>query len=76
MISDRLRKVINTELNLENYQFTDTTIAPEVPGWDSLSHVRILCAVEKEFNVNFGSLEIIRLKSVGDLQTLVDRKVG
>jgi acyl carrier protein len=76
MISDQLKRVITTELNLEDYQLTEATTAPEVPGWDSLSHVRILCAVEKEFKVRFGNLEIIRLKSVGDLQTLVNRKVS
>jgi acyl carrier protein len=45
-----------------------------VPGWDSLRHVRIIMAVEESFGIRFRTLEVIRLKNVGELQTLIDRK--
>lgn len=76
MISERLKAVILRELHLRDFPFTRETVAAEVPGWDSLSHVRILSAVEKEFGVTFRSLEVLRLGSVGDLQDLVDRKLA
>lgn len=76
MISDRLKRVILTELDLEEFDLTDETIAGEVPGWDSLSHVRILSAVESEFGLRFRSLEILRLKNVGELQGLIDRRIN
>jgi acyl carrier protein len=75
MISDRLKRVIMTELRLEAFALEDTTLAHDVPGWDSLAHVKVLTAVEKEFGITFRSLEVLRLKNVGDLQALVDRKV-
>jgi acyl carrier protein len=53
----------------------DETVASQVPGWDSLSHVRILGAVEAEFGIRFRSLEVMRLKNVGALQSLVRRKL-
>ena len=74
MISERLKKVILRELELDDFDFADGTTAAMVPGWDSLSHVRILCAVEAEYGVRFRTLEVLRLKCVGDLQTLVDAK--
>jgi len=74
MISPRLKQVIFTELKLDDFDLTDETIAPQVPGWDSLSHVAILAAVEKEFGIRFRGLEVLRLKNVGELQALVDRK--
>lgn len=74
MISSRLKDVILKELSLEEYDISDATTAPQVPGWDSLAHVRILCAVEREYGIHFRALEVIRLKNVGELQALVDRK--
>jgi acyl carrier protein len=76
VISDRLTNVIRKELSLGELTLTEETVAPEVPGWDSLSHVRILLAVEEEFGIRFRSLEVMRLKTVGDLQALVSRKTG
>jgi acyl carrier protein len=76
MISDRLKKVILTQLKLDDFEFTDQTIAPQVPGWDSLAHVGIILAVEKEYGIRFKTLEVIHLKNVGELQAAVDKKVG
>jgi acyl carrier protein len=76
MISPELKKVILKELNLDEFDLQDETIAPEVPGWDSLNHVNIILAVEKGFNVKFKSYEVLRLRNVGDLQKLVDSKLG
>jgi acyl carrier protein len=74
VISERLKRVIWKELDLEGFAITEGTVASEVPGWDSLSHVRIISAVETEFGIRFRGLEIMRLQNVGQLQDLVDRK--
>ena len=47
----------------------------EVPGWDSLSHVNVILAVENKFGVHFKNLEVLKLKNVGDLQRLLDSKL-
>lgn len=74
MIEPRLKSVILRELGLEDFEIDDETIAPQVPGWDSLSHVRILAAVEKEYGIRFRALEVLRLKNVGELQAIIARK--
>jgi len=61
MISERLKKTICRELDLDDF--------------DSLSHVRIICAVEAEFGLRFRTMEVLRLKNVGDLQALVDARM-
>lgn len=73
-ISDRLKAVILKELDLDAFDLTAETTADQVPGWDSLSHVRILAAVEREYGVRFSTMEALRLNNVGDLQALADRK--
>lgn len=76
MISERLKGVILRELNLADYEITATTLASEVPGWDSLKHVELLTAVEREFNVRFKTLEVMRLKNIGELDALIAKKLA
>jgi acyl carrier protein len=76
MITERLKAVLLRELNLADFDFRENTLASEVPGWDSLQHVSVMAAVEKEYKIRFKSLEMIRLKNVGDLQALVDKKLA
>jgi acyl carrier protein len=75
MIEDRLKATILTALGLDDYPLTAKTIAPDVPGWDSLSHVIVLTAVEREYQVRFRANEAMNLADVGALQALVRRKL-
>ena len=47
MISERLKKLVLRELDLDDYDFKEETTANMVPGWDSLSHIQIIVAIEK-----------------------------
>ena len=72
MISERLKKTIFKALGLDDYPMTNDTRADEIPGWDSLNHVRVILAVEKEYGIRLKGIEILRLKNVGELQNLVN----
>jgi len=77
MVTDRLKKIICGELNLEpaSVEIKAETVANQVPGWDSLNHANIIVAIEKDYSVRFKSIEVLKCKNVGDLQNLVDSKV-
>ena len=74
MISPRLKKTILATLRLDDWDLQDDTVATEVPGWDSLSHAMVIAAVESEFGLRFSMREVLSLKNVGQLQSLVDAK--
>jgi len=74
MISERFKKVILKELKLKSFDLQDETRAYQVPGWDSLSHIIILTAIEKEYGIRFKIIEVMRLKNLGDLQALINSK--
>ena len=76
MISPKLKAAILGELHLEDFDLTSETSADQVPGWDSLSHIRILTAIETAFDIRFRGLEVVRLRNVGELQALVDKKLA
>jgi len=76
MVTERLKKVILEVLKLDDFDFQDNTTADQVPGWDSLSHLNVITAVEKEFSVRFKAYELLKLKDVGDLQNVINSKLS
>lgn len=54
---------------------TNETNAASVPGWDSLTHARIVRAIEQHFKVKFAVGELRLLRNVGDIILLVQKKL-
>ena len=62
--------------------FDDDTIeiAPEltandIDGWDSLSHINLITAVESHFRIRFNQRELLTFKNIGDLLKSIDSKI-
>ena len=52
------------------------TSARDVEGWDSLSHIRLMVAIESAFEVRIRASEAAKLNNVGELADLIERKLG
>ena len=76
MISMRLKNVILKTLELSEFDLQDDTHAYQVPGWDSLSHIVVITAIEKEYRIRFKLPEILRLNNLSDLQMLINKKTN
>ena len=76
MISESLKKIVLRELDLDDFDFTDDTTANMVPGWDSLSHIQIIVAIEKFNKIKFKGIEILKIKNMGELQQLINSKLN
>jgi len=50
--------------------------ADDVDGWDSLSHVNLMRAVENRFNLRFKQKEVLSFKDVGDLLQCIENKLA
>lgn len=53
---------------------TKETTAKDVDGWDSLTNMRLITAIEKHYNIRFGLREILKFKNVGDLCASIQTK--
>ena len=62
------------DVDLDQGSVTSNTTASDIEEWDSLSHIRLIVAIERKFNVKFKNSEIEALKRVGDLVALVEAK--
>ncbi len=71
-----LTEVFRNSLDNEDLTLAETTTANDVEGWDSITHVLIMVAVEKKFRVKFTAAEIQRLENVGQLAALIRSKRG
>jgi acyl carrier protein len=50
--------------------------AADVDGWDSLSHIDLIVAVEKRFRIRLTTGEVRGLNNVGDFIALISRKAA
>jgi acyl carrier protein len=62
--------------DVDDLSVTPETTAEDVEEWDSLSHIRLVVAIERKFGFKFKNAEIEALKTVGDLVDLIDTKVS
>jgi len=53
---------------------TRQTVAADVTGWDSMGNINLLLEIESIAKVRFKAAEVLRLRNVGELVDLVERK--
>jgi acyl carrier protein len=70
----QLRELMIDVFDVDDLEITPATTAEDIEEWDSLSHVRLIVAVERKFGFRFKTSEIEDLKSVGDLVALIQDK--
>jgi len=70
----RLTAIMRDVFDIDDLQYSDALKANDVEGWDSLTHVRFLVAVEKEFGFRFTSSEIDGFKNVGEVLDVIVRR--
>jgi acyl carrier protein len=75
-VYNRLTKVFRDVFDEDDLVLRPEMTADDVSDWDSLSHIRLVLAVSKAFNVKFTAAEVSRLKNVGEFADLIRGKIG
>lgn len=52
------------------------TTADDIDGWDSLTHIQLVTAVEGHFEIKFKLREIMKFNDVGDLCDCIAKHAG
>ena len=71
MIYARLNKVFRDVFDDDSITVTPKTTANDIEDWDSLEHITLISAVEKEFKMKFKMGEISSMKNVGEMAGIV-----
>ena len=72
----RVQDIMADTFDEDDLVVTPETTAADVEEWDSLSHIRLIVAIEREFGFKFSNAEIDGLENVGDLVRAIETKTG
>lgn len=75
-VMERTTRVFRDIFDDDDLELTDATTAADIEEWDSLMHVTLMVALEKEFGVRLKVAEIGSLPNVGAMVDLLWSKVG
>jgi acyl carrier protein len=74
-LRDRLTGVFRDVFDDPSLAIFDEMTAPDVDGWDSLTHMTLIVAAEKAFDVKFSTRDIQSLQNVGGFVALIRKKL-
>jgi acyl carrier protein len=74
-LRDRLTSVFRDVFDDPSIAIFDRMTAADVDGWDSLTHVTLIVAAEKAFDVKFSTRDIQSLQNVGGFVALIRKKL-
>ncbi|MCU1257588.1 MAG: acpP 1 [Bryobacterales bacterium] len=75
-LRQRMNAIFQDIFDDPSLQVSDDMTAADVEGWDSLSHINLIVAVEKAFKIKLTTAEVRSLNNVGDFISLVERKAA
>lgn len=75
-IFTKLTGIFHDVFDDESIVVTAQLTATDVDEWDSLSHIRLVLAIEKKFGLKFSAAEVGRLKNVGEFVSMIQAKAA
>jgi len=74
-IYERLNRVFQEVFDDDEIKITEGTTADDIEDWDSLMHITLVVAIEKEFSIRLNAAEVGKLENVGAMLKLIEAKV-
>lgn len=78
MSEDDVTKILSNIFNEifidSEFSFNRNLSANDIDEWDSLTHINLIVAIEKEFDISFTLDELDQLNNVGDTIDMILKK--
>ncbi|MBO5540964.1 MAG: acyl carrier protein [Muribaculaceae bacterium] len=74
-ILDQLTEIFQDVLDVDDLVVTDALKADDVDEWDSLSHIQLIVAIEKQWHIKFNSREIMSWQNVGEMVDTIAQRI-
>lgn len=74
-LRDRLNQIFCEVFDNDAINITAETTANDIDGWDSLSHVNLIVAIETKLGIKFSQKELLSFRNVGDLLKSISGKI-
>ena len=70
----QINTIFRDILDNEDVVVEESTTANDVEEWDSLTHIQLVVAIEKYFNIRFTSIEIQSWKNVREMLDCIQNR--
>ena len=70
---ERIRDVFCKVLKVPESTYQKDLGVDEIPAWDSIGHLNLLQAIEKEFNIAFDIDDAIDIETIDDVEQNVEK---
>jgi acyl carrier protein len=74
-MSDKLKNIAAQVFQVDANSIELAMTPEDIEKWDSLNHLRLITAVETEFNVRLSMSQIQGIECLGDLHSFVEKAV-
>ena len=74
-ILKQVQDIFRDILDDENIILSDASTAEDIEDWDSLTHIQLIKAIEKNFSIRFPSREILSWNNVGEMLDSIKSKL-
>lgn len=71
MISKKTRSILSECLNLDETNIDKKLNINNTADWDSLAHLRLVCAIEEEIGRSLSAMEVLNIESASDVENLI-----
>ena len=71
LVVERIAPIAREVFEDPNLEILDSLDATQVDNWTSLTFMQLLGKVEEEFGFEFSMMELIKIRTIGDLVNVV-----
>jgi acyl carrier protein len=75
-ILECINEIFIDTLDNDELIVTESTTANDVDEWDSLTHIQLVVAIEKQLKIRFTSKEIQSWKDVSEMLNCIEEKIA
>ena len=69
-IAEKVQMIFRDVFDDDELIITDATNSDDIEDWDSLEHINLVAAVEKEFDIKFSMGQVVTMKNTQDAACL------
>lgn len=75
-VMEKVTEIAREIFDDDELELDDETIAADVDGWDSLTHLSLMNEIENEFEIKFEMKEVQGLNNVGELVDVILERIS
>lgn len=75
-IFQELNQVFRRIFDDETIVVNEDTTAEDIEDWDSLEHINLIVAIEKQFQMKFTMSEVRSMKNVGEMVDIITGRIS